>query len=132
MADDDSLASLPHVFDVGIQGALGDIAVLRLPTRDLLLFTDKDYSTIPGLTGIVYTRFVPGNLVGPGLGLFVASVAVSLYPAWRAARLDPTAALRHAWSWRTLKVRNPRNASQASIGPAMLPPRVRAVRSASA
>ena len=56
----------------------------------------KDYSTIPGLTGIVYTRFVPGNLVGPGLGLFVASVAVSLYPAWRAARLDPTAALRHA------------------------------------
>lgn len=42
-----SLASLPYVFDVGIQGALGDIAVLRLPTRDLLLFTDKDYSTIP-------------------------------------------------------------------------------------
>lgn len=56
----------------------------------------KDYSTIPGLTGIVYTRFVPANLIGPGLGLFLASVAVSLYPAWRAARLDPTAALRHA------------------------------------
>lgn len=42
-----ALEALPHVFDVGIQGALGDIAVLRLPTRDLLLFTDKDYSTIP-------------------------------------------------------------------------------------
>jgi ABC-type lipoprotein release transport system permease subunit len=55
----------------------------------------KDYSTIPGLTGIVHTRFVPGNLVGPGIGLFIASVAVSLYPAWRAARLDPAVALRH-------------------------------------
>lgn len=55
----------------------------------------RDYSAIPGLTGIVYPRLVIGNLVGPGIGLFVASVAVSLYPAARAAQLDPTAAIRH-------------------------------------
>lgn len=55
----------------------------------------RDYSAIPGLTGIVYPRLVAGTLVGPGVGLFLASVAVSLYPAARAARLDPTAAIRH-------------------------------------
>lgn len=55
----------------------------------------RDYGAIPGLTGIVYPRLVAGNLVGPGIGLFLASVAVSLYPAARAARLDPTAAIRH-------------------------------------
>lgn len=55
----------------------------------------RDYSAIPGLTGIVYPRLVAGNLVGPGVGLFLASVAVSLYPAARAARLNPTAAIRH-------------------------------------
>jgi putative ABC transport system permease protein len=55
----------------------------------------RDYSAIPGLTGIVYPRLVAGNLVGPGIGLFLTGVAVSLYPAARAARLDPTAAIRH-------------------------------------
>ena len=55
-----------------------------------------DYSTIPGLTGIVYPRLEWGSLIGPGLGLFAASVAVSIYPALRAARLDPTAAIRHS------------------------------------
>jgi putative ABC transport system permease protein len=55
----------------------------------------RDYSSIPGLTGIVYPRLVLENLVGPGVGLFLASVAVSLYPAVRAARLNPTTAIRH-------------------------------------
>jgi putative ABC transport system permease protein len=55
----------------------------------------SDYSSIPGLTGIVYPRLVVENLVGPGVGLFLASLAVSLYPAVRAARLDPTSAIRH-------------------------------------
>ena len=55
----------------------------------------RDYSAIPGLTGIVYPRLVAANLAAPGVGLFLASVAVSLYPAVRAARLDPTAAIRH-------------------------------------
>lgn len=54
----------------------------------------RDYSAIPGLTGIVYPQLVAGNLIGPGVGLFLASVAVSLYPAWRAARLQPSVAIR--------------------------------------
>lgn len=55
----------------------------------------RDYSSIPGLTGIVYPRLVVENLVGPGVSLFLASVAVSLYPAVRAAGLDPTTAIHH-------------------------------------
>ena len=55
----------------------------------------KDYSAIPGLTGITYPRVVFANIVGPGIALFLASVAVSLYPAARAARLNPSTAIRH-------------------------------------
>lgn len=55
----------------------------------------KDYSAIPGLTGIVYPRVVLGSIAGPGIALFLASLAVSLLPAERAARLDPTTAIRH-------------------------------------
>lgn len=43
-----ALSGIGFSFDVGIQGALGDIAVLRLPERDVLLFTDKDFSQIQG------------------------------------------------------------------------------------
>jgi len=53
------------------------------------------YSTVPGLTGIVYPRVVLGNIIPPGLALLFLGVAVSLYPAARAARLDPATAIRH-------------------------------------
>jgi putative ABC transport system permease protein len=53
----------------------------------------KDYSSIPGLTGIVYPRLVLGNVVLPGVLLFVASLLISAYPAVRAARLDPALAI---------------------------------------
>jgi putative ABC transport system permease protein len=55
----------------------------------------KDYSAIPGLTGIVYPRAEWRSILGPGLGLFAASLAVSLYPAVRASKLDPAMAIRH-------------------------------------
>ncbi|MEW6703609.1 MAG: ABC transporter permease [Pseudomonadota bacterium] len=54
-----------------------------------------DYSAIPGLTGMAYPRLLWTSIVGPGVGLFLASVAVSLYPALRASRLEPTTAIRH-------------------------------------
>jgi len=56
----------------------------------------KDYTAIPGLTGIAYPKLVIGNIVVPGVALFLASVLVSLVPAARAARLDPAKAIRHA------------------------------------
>ncbi len=55
----------------------------------------RGYSTIPGLTGVIHPQLVAGRIVVPGLVLFAASVLVSLYPAARAARLDPVRAIRH-------------------------------------
>ena len=54
----------------------------------------RDYSAIPGFTGIVHLRLVPASIVGPGVALFVASVLVALYPASKAARLDPATGIR--------------------------------------
>ncbi len=54
----------------------------------------REYSAIPGLTGIVHPRLVLGSIVGPGIALFVASVLIALYPAGMAARLDPATAIR--------------------------------------
>lgn len=56
----------------------------------------RGYPAIPGLTGVIHPTFVVGHIALPGLLLFAASVLVSLYPAARAARLDPVRAIRHA------------------------------------
>jgi ABC-type antimicrobial peptide transport system permease subunit len=55
----------------------------------------RGYAAIPGLTGVVHPTLVAGHIVVPGLVLFVASVLISLYPAARAAQLDPVRAIRH-------------------------------------
>ncbi len=55
----------------------------------------EGYSTIPGLTGIVYPQLVGASIVPPGIVLIVVGVLVSLYPAAKAARLDPSRAIRH-------------------------------------
>jgi ABC-type antimicrobial peptide transport system permease subunit len=56
----------------------------------------QGYAAIPGLTGIVYPRLMSESLVPPGVALIVIGVLVSLYPAARAARLEPSRAIRHA------------------------------------
>jgi ABC-type lipoprotein release transport system permease subunit len=56
----------------------------------------KGYSAIPGLTGIVYPRLFIRTVIPPGIVLLIISVLVSIYPAAKAARLDPVAAIRHA------------------------------------
>ncbi len=55
----------------------------------------QGYSAIPGLTGIVYPQIFIATVVPPGVALLIAGVLVSLYPAAKAARLDPVAAIRH-------------------------------------
>lgn len=55
----------------------------------------KGYSAIPGLTGIVHPKLIIDHIGVPGVLLFAATVLVSLYPAARAARLDPTQAIHH-------------------------------------
>lgn len=55
----------------------------------------RDYSSIPGVTGIIYPTLIWASILAPGVILFIASVLASMYPARKAARLDPVKALRH-------------------------------------
>ena len=55
----------------------------------------RGYSAIPGLTGVVHPKLIASHIAVPGAVMFTASVLVSLYPAARAARLDPVRAIRH-------------------------------------
>ena len=51
--------------------------------------------TIPGITDRVYPVLMFDHVWLPSLLLFLCSVTVALYPAWRAARLDPVKAIHH-------------------------------------
>lgn len=53
----------------------------------------QGYSATPGLTGIVYPELLRSTIVPPGIVLLIAGV--SLYPASKAAGLDPSRAIRH-------------------------------------
>ena len=56
----------------------------------------RDYDVIPGVTGVMYPQLVIASIFGPGVALLIASILISVYPAGKAARLDPATAIRHA------------------------------------
>lgn len=56
----------------------------------------KGIESIPGLTSVIHPMFVPAGVALPVLVLLVLSATAALYPAWRAARLEPATAIRHA------------------------------------
>lgn len=55
----------------------------------------RDYSSIPGVTGIIYPRLMWTSILVPGVIFFFGSLFASAYPAAQAARLDAVRALRH-------------------------------------
>jgi putative ABC transport system permease protein len=56
----------------------------------------KGIESIPGLTSVIYPMFVPAGVALPVVVLLALSALAALYPAWRAARLEPATAIRHA------------------------------------
>lgn len=52
-------------------------------------------TTIPGLTGMIYPQLASRSVVLPAAALLVLSLVAALYPAWKAARLEPVKAIRH-------------------------------------
>lgn len=78
----------------GLAAGFPLVHYLRVEGLDLSGYV-KGLQSIPGLTGIIYPAFVPGSLLRPLLLLLALSVLAALYPAWRAARLQPVTAIRH-------------------------------------
>lgn len=77
--------------------AMGYPLVLYLGTVGLDMSAyAKGVESIPGMTGIIYPEVVPANLMLPSLALLLLNMLAALYPGWRAARLDPARAIRHA------------------------------------
>jgi ABC-type lipoprotein release transport system permease subunit len=84
---------------LGIAGLLaGSLAGMALAIYfqnvgiDLSAFVDS-MEAIPGMTDRVYPKLIPGNLWLPALLLFCVGLLASAYPALKAARLQPVAAI---------------------------------------
>ncbi len=86
------LLGLASVVGYGLGIAL--VAYLGTVGMDLSGYF-RDFPSIPGITGIIYPKIFAATVVPPGVVLLIAGVLVSLFPANRAARLDPVAAIRH-------------------------------------
>lgn len=88
-----ALLALAALLGYGI--GIGGVLWLGRVGIDLSGFFEG-YAAIPGLTGIVYPKIVSASILTPGIALLLAGILVSLYPAAKAAALDPSRAIRHA------------------------------------
>ncbi len=76
-----------YIFGAGLSVYFGSRGI------DLTAFSTalNDYYT----GSVIYTRLSPEAMVLYGAVVLAASIIISIYPAWRAARLDPVEAIRH-------------------------------------
>jgi ABC-type lipoprotein release transport system permease subunit len=90
----ETLALLLVAALAGYGAGIALVAYLGAAGMDLSGFF-QGYSTIPGLTGVVYPQIMLDSVIPPGVALIVVGALISLYPASRAAKLDPSRAIRH-------------------------------------
>ncbi|MGF2733899.1 FtsX-like permease family protein [Marinobacter sp. DUT-1] len=75
---------------------VGGLLVVWLGTTGIDLSSISGaLEAIPGITDRIYPVLIFDHVWLPSLLLFLCSVLVALYPAWRASRLDPVEAIRH-------------------------------------
>lgn len=71
------------------------VQYLAIDGIDLTAYS-RGLQTIPGLTGVITPRLQTAHLALPALLLLAINGVAALYPGWRAARLKPVEAIRHA------------------------------------
>ncbi len=60
---------------------------------DLSTFT-KSFQAVPGVTDVIYPQLILSHVLIPSFLLLLAGISASIYPAWRAAHMEPVGAIR--------------------------------------
>ena len=79
---------------IGFLGGVAVVAYFNSAGIDMSRYAEG-ITTIPGLTGMIYPELALRSTILPAGALLALSVLATLYPAWKAARLQPIEAIRH-------------------------------------